>query len=96
MRATDPAHRHGGPGAGWYRPTAQCWRPVPENEAANERHEDMRHFMTDPREAEMPIEQRIANLEAITGLIPEHQALVDDQIAALKAIAANDPQPTAP
>ena len=31
------------------------------------------------------LEQRIANLEAITGLIPEHQAFVDAQAAALRA-----------
>jgi hypothetical protein len=48
----DPDHRHGGPGAGWYRPTTQGWRPVTDTEAANERYEDMRHFMSDPREGD--------------------------------------------
>ena len=47
----DPAHRHGGPGAGWYRPGPDGWQPVTDAEAANERYPDMRHFMTDPREA---------------------------------------------
>lgn len=46
----DPAYRHGGPGAGWYRPGPDGWQPVTDTEAANERYEDMRHFMHDPRE----------------------------------------------
>jgi hypothetical protein len=48
----DPAHRHGDPGAGWYRATTQGWQPITDTEAATERYEDMRHFMTDPREAD--------------------------------------------
>ena len=46
---TDPAFRHGGPGAGWYLRTMLGWRRVSDTEAANERYEDMRHFMHDPR-----------------------------------------------
>jgi len=46
----DPAHRHGGPGAGWYLRTMGGWRRVSDTEAANERYEDMRHFMHDPDE----------------------------------------------
>ena len=30
---TDPAHRHGGPDAGWYRPTTQGWQRITDTEA---------------------------------------------------------------
>jgi hypothetical protein len=50
VMAADPAHRHGGPGAGWYRPLAGGWLRVSDADAANERWPDMRHFMTDPNE----------------------------------------------
>jgi len=46
----DPALRHGGPDAGWYRRTMGGWRRVSDTEAARERYEDMRHFMHDPDE----------------------------------------------
>ena len=46
----NPAYRHGGPDAGWYRRTMDGWRRISDTEAATERYEDMRHFMHDPRE----------------------------------------------
>jgi hypothetical protein len=47
---SDPAYRHGGPGAGWYLRTMGGWRRISDTEAANERYEGMRHFMHDPNE----------------------------------------------
>ena len=44
----NPAYRHGGPGAGWYRRTMDGWRRISDTEAAYERYVDMRHFMHDP------------------------------------------------
>lgn len=46
MTAAD--HRHGGPDAGWYRPGPDGWQRITDAEAANERPEDMAHFMSDP------------------------------------------------
>ena len=46
----NPAYRHGGPDAGWYRRTMDGWRRISDTEAANGRYEDMRHFMHDPDE----------------------------------------------
>lgn len=46
----DPAHRHGGPGAGWYRPGPDGWQAISDAEAAEQRYPDMAHFMHDPRE----------------------------------------------
>lgn len=46
---SNPAYRHGGPDAGWYRRTMDGWRRVSDTEAATGRYEDMRHFMHDPR-----------------------------------------------
>jgi hypothetical protein len=47
---TDPAHRHGGPGAGWYVPGPDGWQRITDAEAAEQRYPDMAHFMHDPRE----------------------------------------------
>lgn len=44
----DPAHRHGGPGAGWYRPGPDGWQAISDAEAAGQRYPDMAHFMHDP------------------------------------------------
>lgn len=44
--ATDPAHRHGGPGAGWYVRGTQGWRRIADAEVPE--HEDAVHFMSDP------------------------------------------------
>ena len=46
----NPAYRHGGPDAGWYRRTMDGWLRVSDTEAATMRYEDMRHFMHDPDE----------------------------------------------
>ena len=50
QRELNPAFRHGGPGAGWYRRTMDGWWRVSDTEAATMRYEDMRHFMHDPDE----------------------------------------------
>ncbi len=44
--ATDPAHRHGGPDAGWYVPADHGWQRISDGEARD--HEDAAHFMSDP------------------------------------------------
>ena len=49
MTLPDPAYRHGGPDAGWYRRTMGGWRRVSDTEAALGRYGGMRHFMHDPR-----------------------------------------------
>ena len=46
--AADPAHRHGGPDAGWYRPGPDGWQRITDAQAANDRPADMAHFMSDP------------------------------------------------
>lgn len=45
----DLAHRHGGRGAGWYRPAGQGWQHISDAEAEAERYPDMAHFMHEPR-----------------------------------------------
>ena len=46
--ATDPAHRHGGPGAGWYRPGPDGWLPV--RDADVWQYPDAVRYGHDPRE----------------------------------------------
>ena len=90
--ATDPAHRHGGPDAGWYRPTTQGWLPVTDTEAANERYEDMRHFMTDPRETHR---RRVA--AALAAWRPGQLcARCGQPITSLTVTDDGSPRPTAP
>ena len=42
----DPAHRHGGPDAGWYRPDGHGWQRISDGEVRD--HGDAAHFMSDP------------------------------------------------
>lgn len=42
----DPALRHGGPDAGWYRPTDHGWQRIGDGEVGD--HDDAAHFMSDP------------------------------------------------
>jgi hypothetical protein len=59
MTTANPAHRHGGPGAGWYRPGPDGWQAISDAEAAGQRYPDMAHFMHDPRTVTvMPAEPR--------------------------------------
>ena len=42
----DPAHRHGGPDAGWYVPSDHGWQRISDGEVSD--HGDAAHFMSDP------------------------------------------------
>ena len=44
--AADPAHRHGGPDAGWYVPGPDGWQRISDSEVRD--HDDAAHFMSDP------------------------------------------------
>ena len=63
--SADPAHRHGGPGAGWYRPAGEGWQRISDAEAAAQRYPDMAHFMHDPNEDQASADLVRAILEAV-------------------------------